>query len=451
MMTNPTSVAPHAASLPRAGRAVFAVALSLASALAGSEAAAADLTILVAPKDGPIATRPDEAGTVVVPRLFLAFERASEHLSTCQRCVVTIKVVGGAQTGRAEVGQWVFPETVAPGATLRVLGGYDAKLERRAPFSHPTVLVTSRPRSGTVLEFQGRRTAFAELYFSGFAIDVAPGNNYDAKTGALMKGGSPSWPIVAFGMMKVDRLTIADNIFVNAANAVGGPRITASADSEVVVRNNFFLNNVHAWQVTGLPRTPVLPRYVVQGNSFIRNFPYNPDPTTSNPGAIEIGGKDGVARVELRGNLFAFNSGGAIFPQWDEKRGPQIEIADNLFFRNAGIFGAKDVGKGAVVGKFNGAAKHGVFTPDEVAEEFSWKSHGNVVADPGIDLGSAVREPAGADAQPGPDEDGEIEVVRSADIDNFATRYELSFDRLPFPKAAGTNKFGASPARVVTP
>lgn len=390
--------------------------------------------------------------TLTASKLGPALVRAAEHLAKCKTCTVTIKVAGGEQRGKAGSGQWVVPQIAAPLATLRILGAYDASFEKRAPFSSPTVLSIAGRRSGPVLSFSGK-TELAEVVISGFAIDVGAGNTYDAKSGALHKGSSSTWPILSFGMITTDRLVISDNIFLNGAHGVAGPRINAaSKESEIVVENNLFLGNVFCWQVVGLPRTPIVKRYVIAGNSFIGNYPFNPDRTTSNPGTLEIGNHYTAEKVEIRGNLFAHNSGGAIFAQWEESRGPKMELAGNLFFRNAALFGVEGDGKGMIVGKFNSAI-YAVLEPREVEEDFSWASTGNVVLDPqlgSLDDGAEVPEEEGQPeeaGQPEEDEDG-TEIVRNADIDAFGRRVKLELDRLPFPKAAAAQKYGASPSRV---
>jgi hypothetical protein len=390
-------------------------------------------------------------------KLFRALDRAAEHLAKCQTCTVNILVAGGEQRGKAQVGQWKLPETAAPRATLRILGGYDSAFATRAPFTHPTILVTSERRSGPVFEVSGRKTALKELHFSGFAIDVGAGNKYDAKTGQLYKGSSPSWPLVVFGL-ETERLIVADNIFLNAANSVGTPRIKpTSKNSETILRNNLFLNNVYCWQLAGLPAEPVVARYRVENNTFAHNYPYNPDRNTSNPGTLEIGNKYVAGSVEIRGNLFAHNSGGAVFAQWDDVAGPNVTLADNLFFRNGALFGELGDDKGAVVGKFNGSGVHGSYSAKEIAEDFSWKTSGNVSSDPSLPMPSVIsgsdgqsEDTAGAGEPEESAEDG-VEIVRNAEIDGFAHRMQLQLDRLPFPRTAGLKKYGASPEQVSTP
>ncbi|MGH1429020.1 MAG: hypothetical protein ACRBEE_13855 [Arenicella sp.] len=346
-----------------------------------------DLTIYVAPRDSEASKNAqafsDGKLSVTERKIHRAFDRASEHLKQCGQCTVSVKVAGGEYIGKARTGQWAFPDTFAPKSSLKILGGYTADFKQRQPFKHPSVLIVPKPRSGTVLRFEGRKHGFNELVLSGFAIDVAPGNNYDVKTNSLTKGGSSSWPLISFGYMNINRLVIADNVFMNAANGVGAPAVKGmTANAEVVVRNNLFLNNVHNWVVTSANKE--LGRYVIEHNSFIMNWPYNPDTGTSNPGALEIGNRYTAKLVDIKHNLFAYNPGGAIHPQWDDKQGPPIAFTNNTFFRNGSMFeGSKDR-EAMVVGKFNGGAQHALYDPIDVEDEFSWKSQGNHVADPSV-------------------------------------------------------------------
>jgi hypothetical protein len=443
-------------------------------------AIAADATILVGKKGTKAAehaaTLADDKTVFAATKLHAAFAKASELLVSCKTCTVTIKVAAGAHEAKGNTGTWAFPDTVAPDATLRILGGWDARFEKRTPFATPSALVVVKPRSAAVIQFEGKKHALKELVFSGFVIDVSPGNNYDAKTNSLLKGTSSSHAVIAFGYLTTDKLVIADNVFMNAANGVGGPLIrAASAGAEVHVVNNLFLNNVMTWVVGGGGGKNTTKRYVIQGNTFALNFPYNPDATTSNPGTVEIGNKYSAASVELTGNLFAYNAGGAIFPQWDDKDGPKIAIKDNLFWKNGALFEAKTPAHGAVVGKFNRAAKHSVYDADELEEDFSWDVKGNVSFDPKLAIpvlkmkAVGQKAPAKEEKKAEEEEDSaedyfgveteqeDIEVDQDVEMDeyadegsikNYAPRMPFNLDALPFPGADKAKKYGASPARV---
>lgn len=400
--------------------------LTVSLAVCSCVANAADLTILVAPRDSAAAEQAaalaDGKTTLAERKIHRAFDAASAHLSGCGSCTVTVKIAGGEYIGKARTGQWIFPDTKAPQASLHILGGYNADFSDRAPFERPAKLVTPRPRSGVVLRFEGKKHAFKELVISGFAIDVGPSNNYDGDTNSLLKGTSSSWGLIALGYVSIERLVIADNIFMNAAHSVGGPAVRPmSANSEVIIRNNFFLNNVYNWTVTSANKR--LGRYLIENNSFVMNWPYNPDTGTANPSALNIGNRYTANLVEIRGNLFAYNPGGAIQPQWDDKNGPPLAIIDNVFFANGTMFQQSQDREGMIVGKFNGSAQHNLYDPLDVEDDFSWQSSGNRVEDPEIAVPvlplTALGEQAVQQAEP---------AVEAATGDTDTAELELDFE-----------------------
>lgn len=389
------------------------IALGIAAVLVlnfggGGTAAAGDLEILVAPKGSKAyafaKSKADGKTRRAERKLGKALFRAAEHLNdkkSCGPCTVTVKVLGGGQKVRG--GAWSVPPVRAEKARLRLLGGYNGDFSKRDPFANPTRLESAPGRSAAVLSFQGKKHALEELYISGFSFDVAAGNTYDKKSNGLRKDTSASSPILSFGYLTTNRLVIADNVFANAANGAAQPLIRAkSKKAEIVLRNNLFIGNVMAWRVGSASFRNIPARYLVEHNSFILNWPYNPDPTTSNPGTLEIGNKYSSKLIEIRGNLFAFNPGGAVFPQWDAARGPKMKIHGNLFWGNGALFKAKSGAKGALVGKF-GSGRHAVFDPEELEDDFNWDSANNQAFDPGLTVqtGDPKAKPAAA-AAPAP-------------------------------------------------
>ena len=352
---------------------------------------AAIFEVLVAPKDSAAyeaAQKKANGKSVFAERkIHKAFAKAGEIISSCGTCEVNVKLATGNYVGKGSTGSWEFPEVIAPNVVLRILGGYDDNFGKRAPFDSPTMLRSSKMRSSPVLHFLGKKHALKELVISGLTIDVSPGNRYDKKTNTLSKGTSSSWVMLALGYLTTNKLEISDNVLMNAANGAAAPLIrAASANTEIHVRNNFILNNILTWRVNSPSGAYMPSRYVFENNSFIMGWPYNPDRGTSNPGTLEIGGKYSAAKVEIKNNLFAYNVGGAIFPQWDDSKGPPISIRDNLFFDNGALFSAPKPAGGAVVGKFGGSAGHSAYDMDEIEEDFSWDVSGNVSFDPEIDL-----------------------------------------------------------------
>ena len=434
--------------------AVLSVAMS-------SPAWAADLTVLVADKGSRALAHAeaaaDGAQVVVERKIFKAFDRAAGHLAGCGACTVTVKVAAGTYEGKGRTGQWIFPEVVAPQATLRILGGYDEAFGARAPFSRPSLLLVSKDRSAPVLTFDGKKHALRELYLSGFVFDVAPGNKYDAKTNSLLRGSSCTFPIMSFGYLTTERLVVADNVFMNAAQRGVEPLVrAASPTAEVVVRNNFIMNNTLAWIVRSANFKNIPGRYVVKGNSFIVNWPYNPDPSTAQPAALEIGNKYTAGQVLIEDNLFAYNVGGAIMPGYDDTAGPPITIKGNLFFGNGVLFGAEDPATGAVVGKFNRAATHSLFSAEDLQDDFSWAVSGNVSFDPKVPV--ARVDPGVVDSHAVTAKKTVLNDVRGlfgqnkdggrVEIADFAPRLGLDLAHLPFPAEPKAKAYGVQPERV---
>ncbi|MEQ8976902.1 MAG: hypothetical protein RL846_03175, partial [Deltaproteobacteria bacterium] len=311
--------------------------------------------------------------------------------------------------------------------------------------------------SAPLLSFEGRNHALAELYLSGFVFDVAPGNKYDAKTNSLLRGASCTFPILKFGYLETERLVVADNVFMNAAQRGVEPLIRAASPSaEVVVRNNFIMNNTLAWIVKSANGRNMPKRYHVHGNSFIMNWPYNPDPSTAQPAALEIGNKYTAAEVVIEENLFAHNVGGAIMPGYDDNVGPKIAIRKNLFFGNGVLFGVKSTDTAAVVGKFNRAATHGTYSAEDIEDDFSWDLADNVSFDPKVPI--ALVEPGVVDPHAIKAKKTVMNDVRRlfganvdggrVEIKDFAPRLGLDLDALPFPQESRAQAYGVRADRV---
>ncbi len=453
-----------------------------------------DLEILVAPRGSAAhdaATRRAGDAVVAERKLFRAFDRAAEHLNTQGPCTVTLRIAGGEYTGKARTGTWLVPRIDAPGSTFRVLGGHADDWSARAPFHRPSRLVISAERSAPVFQLE-RESKLRELYLSGLTIDAGPGNVYDRQDN-LVASRSASYEILAFSYLAAERLVIADNVFVNAPHRVAETLVRApSDDAEVIVRNNLVLNNVFAWRVRSASGPHKPRRYAVEHNSFILNWPRTPDKTTGSTGAIEIGNRHTAGEIDLRGNLFAYNVGGAIFPGYEDTVGPPIQIRENLFWGNGTLFETDDPGGAAVVGKFNRSGTYGTFDLIDIEDNFTWPTADNQVLDPGlrvqikefkpIDSGRQRAPIARADAAEDPFADLDLDALdgRDGDVDdllgvddlldipddhfddlsfeddaggefrpeNFAARLYVEAGAMPFPTVAEAGGYGASPDRV---
>jgi len=255
---------------------------------------ASDLTIYVAPSGSDAHQfASSNFASSVERRIHKAFQRASDHLSSCANCSVEIRLASGEYLGKAKVGLWTFPQVDSPNASLKVLGGWNDDFTQRNPFSNPTVLKSNENRSSVALRFEGRKHSFGELVISGLTFDTTPSNNYDSKTNSFTRSGSSTFAQISFGYITTDRLIISDNTFIGAADGgVGGPIVKpVSNNGEVRIENNVFFNNLVPWTIASGSYSVPPKLYLVKGNSFILNWPYNADVSTSNPGALQVGNK----------------------------------------------------------------------------------------------------------------------------------------------------------------
>jgi hypothetical protein len=441
------------------------------------------VTILVAPGGTPAAevaaTKADGKTIFAETRLFKAIDKAVELVNAKKHCpppkvrglepppcdlspderylVVNVKVAGGKYEGRGGRGGFSIPEIYEPDTILRILGGYDDTFENRAPFSRPTIVNVG----GTVFALEGKDHALKEFYLSGFVMDIGGGNQYDAKTNSLLKGTSAGVQAVTIGYLTTGRLVYADNVFLNSSHKAAAPLIRAAHDkAEVIIRNNFILNNVLAWEADSARFKDIPAVYVFEGNSFIMNWPYNPDPTTANPAALQLAGKYAAKQFIVKGNLFAFNPGGAIY--WtapSEKDGPQTEITDNLFYGNGSLFGESAPGAAAVVTKFGGFKSNEIpWNPIglDYLEDYGWTIQRNVATDPKVPI--VMVKPGFANSTSVEAQNTVLNDVRGMfgmskqggkmQISNYAPRMGMDPANLPFPAEANARAYGVNPSRV---
>ncbi len=421
----------------------LAVALAVATAppVRTSAAGPATTDIYVAPKDTPAFAAAEKkaqaAGGQAERTLQRALDRAAEALNKGGPAVVTVRIAAGEYGGKLGAGTFAVPVVDNPEGTLRILGGYGDDLEARAPFRTLTRLKTAAGRGGGILAFT-EKSKLKELVVSGLVLDAAPSNTYDGK-GNLLKDQSRTFPLVTFANSLANRLVVADNVFLNGAHGAFDPFIApASAETTVEIRNNFFLNNVKAIQIgAGLSfRGNTVREVKLAQNTFISNWPYNPDPTSSNVGAVTLHNKESAQALAIEGNLFAYNPGGAMQHDWPEGRMPRVAIKGNLFFKNATLFGKEEPGDGAIVGKFGTNPKYLVLDPDAI-EELSYDIGGNVALDPGIPVTQLLVVSSG---------DGD-----DVEIEGFAPAMELDPAALPVPKDAKAAAYGVQVDRPWAP
>ena len=361
--------------------------LSTLLVLAALPAHADTYAILVAPKDSPAyafaQTKADGVNIFAERRLHRALTHAAELLESGEH-TVKILVAQGAYTGKTNRGVWVVPLIANPEATLHIIGGYNDDFSGRQPFALLTELKTIYGRDGAVLQFT-KKSSLKELVISGLLFDAAPSNKYDQRTNSILKGQSRSYPLLSFSMLKTDHLVVADNIFMNGAHGAFDPYIQSS-NAVVDIQNNVFLNNIKPLKLGA----PVAVQAInLRHNTFFLNWPFNPDNTSSNVSAVELYHSGGARQVNIEGNLFAYNPGGAMQHDWPEDRMPDLMLKNNLFYSNAALFGDGAAQAGVIAGKFGTNPTYLILDLETVEDDFDYDVTGNIDLDPQIPIAMA--------------------------------------------------------------
>ena len=417
-----------------------------------------DYEILVAPRGTAAAetaaARADGTRVRAERRLFRAINRAAELLAEPGATTVTIRLAAGEYPGQAGLGVWTIPTIANPEGRLRILGGYDDTFSARSPFTNLSRLVTQAGRDGAFITVD-RRSQLAELVISGLHFDAAPSNNYDARSNSILKGSSRTYGLLSFNQLRVESLVVADNIFINGAHGAFDPAIGGVPGSKVEIRNNLFLNTIMPMKASAMSRGTEVD-IVIQGNSFILNWPFNPDPTSSNVGAVELYHSDGYKTLTFEDNLFAFNPGGAMQQDWAPDRMGPITLRNNLFHGNGSLFSTATPEEGVIVGKFGTNPTYMSLDLIAVEDDFDYTVEGNVSMDPGITLSIAPLQAVDSDAVQR--DDTFINDVRrilgmnqsggAVPIANYAPRMVYLPEHPPLPSNPDAQRYGIQPGQV---
>ena len=389
-------------------------------------------------------------------KLWRGLNKAAELLNEADGRTVQVAIAGGEYTGQFNKGVWAVPQITSAGGALHVLGGYNDDFSGRQPFGFPVHLTTIRGRDGAIFQM-AEKSALRELVVSGLILDAAPSNKYDARTNSIVKGESRSYPLMSFGRATVERLTVADNVLLNGAHAAVRLTITpASPSAEVHITNNFFLNNLLAFESQTYPaKLRTFGRLVVRHNSFILNWPYNPDQTSSNVSAIEMHTSQSFEAMAFERNLFAYNPGGVFQIDWPEDRLPEMAIRDNLFFLNGALWNQAEPEAAVVAGKFGLNPTYMVLDLYDVEDDLSADMGGNVAMDPQIPVVLApLQGVQGSDeVQAQPTLMNDVRRMFGANTDggtvaiaNFAPQMQYDTRVVPLPQNAEAQPYGVQPA-----
>lgn len=442
---------------------VVLFATMVACGLAGSQARSDSYVIYVAPRDTPAAaaaTAKANGNTAFAERtLQRAFNKAGELLAKGSH-QATILIAGGNYTGQAGVGMFNVPQIKNPQASLRIIGGLSEDFTGRQPFKNLTRLQTNEGRNEAIVQF-ARQSQLKQIVISGLLLDAAPSNKYDSRTNSILPGTSRTLPLLALAGPQTEHLVVADNIFINGAHGAFDPNIVPASPNTVVdITNNFFINTIKAIQVgAGMAyRGNTVKEVNLRHNTFLVNWPLNPDTTSSNISAVNLYHSGAAQKLNIENNIFAHNPGGAMQHDWPANRMPKIALRNNLFFMNAALFGAGKADAGAMAGKFGPNAKHMILSLDTIADDFDYELAGNVAFDPKIPV--MLHAIKGVDSAAVQRQNTLINDVRrifrqnqdggTVAIANFAPAMEYSLEALPLPTEAKAQPYGVQPNRLWT-
>jgi hypothetical protein len=448
-------------------KASYIVPLSLISILlfcAVSIASADHFSIYVARKGTDAykaAQEKEDETSIFAERTFhRALNRAAELLQEGPH-TVSILVAAGEYVGKAKQGVWVVPQIDNPEGTLRLIGGCNDDFTTRQPFINLTALVTRDGRDGALLQLT-KKSKLKELVISGFLFDAAPSNAYDRKTNSILKSQSRSYPLITLAMLATEHLVVDSNIFLNGAHGAFDPYIAPlTADTVVDITNNFFLNTIKTIQLgAGVSYKGNSVKQVnLRNNSFILNWPFNPDTTSSDISAIKLYHKDGAQKLNMEGNLFAYNPGGVMQHDWPEDRMPDIVLQNNLFYMNGALFGEAAEDAGIFAGKFGHNPKYLILDLETIEDDFDYTVEENLVLDPKIPV--ALVDLEAADSYAVQRKNTVLNDVRrlfalnqeggTVAIANYAPAMTFNTNALPLPAEEKAKAYGVQPTKLWQP
>jgi hypothetical protein len=381
-----------------------------------------------------------------------AFRLAAAAIQDGGDVDVIVRIAEGEYGGDLGSGAYTLPSLRGSEATFTIEGGWSASFESREPFRTPTTFVTNRGRSQPMLKFRPSTPADQDeleaMTLDGIFFDAGESNNYDSETNSLLKRGSCTHVQIHFGYLRTDALVIQNCGFLNTAHRAFETLIRCASDeTEIRIENNLFLNNLIPVKLDTARYRHKAKRMVVRGNSFLMNWALNPDPDTSNPGALELGSVDGTSEILLERNLFYANFGGAILAL--PKRLPSLTLVDNNFVGNGLLHGDPAPDAVSMIVEVN---HRKMPLPLDLLEEVMAveEAVGNVSIAPGLPLALGEVQTVDASAIK-PKEGWENEVRRmlgqnldggTVAISGFAPRKNYDPSRPPIPTNESARGYG---------
>jgi hypothetical protein len=356
--------------------------LVLCSLLLAAPATAEDSIILVGGEKEAGQTAAGAQGGSWVNNLTKGFLNASNQLNAGGAKTVVVKVAGGEHSGDLGAGSYLIPAFNNPQGTLRLVGGFGAGFGARDPFGATmTRVVTVAGRGAPLWQFT-KNSKLKGLVIDGLLFDCVASNKYSGQQ--LLVGSSSTHRYFDLELLETDELTFKNCVFMNSADKVLEPLIRAASNQATInfVNCVFFNCRVPLKLESARYRNKVA-KITVDRCSFLLNWSYNPDPTTSNPCALEVGSNHIAGEVAITNNLFFANFGGAVLAL--EKQPPPMTVSNNCFMGNGLLHGQSDPDAVAMI-----VTAGGKKLPLKVAQiedvAFVQAAEGNVSIDPALAL-----------------------------------------------------------------
>lgn len=404
-------------------------------------------------------------GTKWVKSLTKGVRVARKILAKGGEMTVVLKLAAGDYKGDLGSGAYQFPALSNKDAEVRLEGGYSADFKARDPFGTPSRIVTIETRSAPLIQFHPSQPEPADaqkelksLILDGLLCDVGNSNNYDKKTGSLLKGnGTSPHALLGLGNTRVSSFEIRNCLFLNSPGRALKLELRPAGEAvKFRIFNSVFLNCVVPLRLDSAAVTKgeegqgKVAEIEIARCSFILNWPASEDLSTPAAAALELGTKAEVAKVTIRDCLFYANLGGAI--QVPAKDAPELILRRNNFVGNGLLRKEATSGAAALLAYQNGKLVSIPF--DKLADqEVVKEAEANVSIVPGLAL-SLV----GAKDAPGAEETWEQALERllgKPGAEGTAPLVKLYAPKLvydpkapPLPAVQAAHAYGASPKHV---
>lgn len=365
---------------------------------------------------------------------------------------VTVQIAQGQYSLPTRRGGFTLPPFQNAEAVLCLQGGYNPQFTKRKPFHTPTSLIPPKRRLAGFFDFPYSsirdQKELKGLILDGLLMDSSPSNLYHQKSGQLIKGRSSTVKALCFGYFRLQFLEINHCIFANFPHRTLSFLFRpASNQARIRLYNTVFLNCVIPLKVD-TARYRYIPELVeVIHCSFLMNWPYNWDPATGNPAAVEISHDRAIKKVIFERNLFYANPGGALFVLY--RSWPELVIKENNFVGNGFLFGELEKEGTALL--YFGKKGRTRLSLSNLKTFKDAKIEGNVSIPPGLPLSfnpSGKMDPKKIAQEKEWDDAMARLLGETLKVNIYAQKVDYDEKNPPFPLQEKAKGYGASPDLV---